>query len=119
MSSGQSLNDADRHPWLLLLSEKIKSWKINGGVVLACSALKESYRKILASNTSKQIIWVYLDGSFELIKTRLKQRSNHFMPAELLQSQFDTLEIPKYAIQVDILLPIDELVSSIISKLQQ
>ena len=119
MASGQPLNDSDRHPWLLLLSEKLKSWETNGGAILACSALKEGYRKILASKTSKQIIWVYLDGSFEIIKIRLKQRSNHFMPAELLQSQFDTLEIPEYAIQVDISLPIDELVSSIISKLQQ
>ena len=101
MQSGQPLTDDDRTQWLKALAESIKQWLEAGeSVVLACSALKESYRRVLM--TDSRVSLVYLKGSFELIKSRLAARSNHFMNPDLLASQFDTLEEPSNAIIVDI-----------------
>ncbi|MEP2651151.1 MAG: gluconokinase, partial [Paraglaciecola sp.] len=58
MQSGTPLNDKDRQPWLASLAKHIASWEIDGGAVLACSALKESYRKILASSANTQVNWI-------------------------------------------------------------
>ncbi|TDI72147.1 MAG: gluconokinase, partial [Bacteroidetes bacterium] len=98
MKSGTPLTDPDRYPWLQLLSEKIERWNTEGSAVLACSALKEEYRTILSSRT--KMIWVYLVVGFETIYDRMKNR-DHYMKPEMLQSQFDTLEIPDYGIHVD------------------
>ncbi|WP_010523344.1 gluconokinase [Aquimarina agarivorans] len=101
MKGGNALNDTDRLPWLQLLAKKLKTWGEKDGAVLACSALKESYRNILSEQTD-QIHWVYLKGSIETIKDRIQNRKGHFMDAELLQSQFDALEPPMYGIHVDV-----------------
>ena len=94
MNRGIPLNDADRKPWLQALQSTIENWLITGkNTVLACSALKSSYRQILHSD-HPQVKLIYLKGSFELILERLKHRQNHFMKENLLQSQFDTLEEP-------------------------
>lgn len=69
-------------------------------MILACSALKESYRAILEENNP--IKWVFLIGSFDQIRERLESRSGHYMPASLLSSQFNDLEPPKKALQVAI-----------------
>lgn len=100
MSQGLPLTDKDRIPWLEGLSRHIKEWALTGGTVLACSALTESYRRMLGS--PDQINWVLLDGSKELIEERLRLRKGHFMPASLLDSQFEMLEIPDYGITVSI-----------------
>ncbi|QDU72553.1 gluconokinase [Mucisphaera calidilacus] len=94
MAAGQPLNDHDRQPWLETLAHNIQSWASapEGGAVLACSALKRAYRDTLRSTPA--VRFVLLVGSFELILSRMQQRSDHFMPATLLQSQFDTLETP-------------------------
>ena len=89
MSAGEPLNDDDRYPWL----EKVGEWLAghrDGGVV-ACSALKRKYRDQLHAHCPK-VEFLYLRGSAELIGHRLAARSSHFMPAALLQSQFDALE---------------------------
>jgi carbohydrate kinase (thermoresistant glucokinase family) len=117
MKHGIPLNDEDRMPWLTLLANNIQTWDVQGGAVLSCSALKESYRKLLASK-SKQVNWVYLKGSFKLIQSRLEQREGHYMKSGLLQSQFDTLEEPNYGIHIDIENPTEQIVSEIISKLK-
>ena len=83
------------------LAKKLPQWELKGGAVLACSALKESYREILMSETNN-IKWVYLNGSFEIITERLSKRTNHFMKMDLLKSQFDTLEPPTYGLHIDI-----------------
>ncbi len=111
------LRDEDRMPWLSLLADKIEEWDKHGGAVLSCSALKESYRKLLASK-SNGITWVFLKGSFELIKKRLEQREGHYMKSDLLQSQFDTLEEPEYGIHISIEDTTEHIISSIISKLK-
>ncbi|QWX85702.1 gluconokinase [Cellulophaga sp. HaHaR_3_176] len=93
MASGKSLNDEDRHDWLLKLNEIGIAHK-DKGVIIVCSSLKRKYRDLLTKEISNHS-FIYLEGSFELIYKRLNSRDNHFMPVELLQSQFDTLEAPE------------------------
>jgi carbohydrate kinase (thermoresistant glucokinase family) len=69
--------------------------------VLTCSALKRAYRRQIVG-TLKQVHFVYLRGSFDLIQSRLAARQGHFMPSDLLASQFDTLEEPEHAVTVDV-----------------
>ncbi len=115
MKSGIPLTDLDRYPWLQLLSEKIEQWNTDGSAVLACSALKEEYRTILSGRT--KVKWVYLSANFETIYERMKKR-DHYMKPEMLQSQFDTLEIPDYGIHMDAAYSVEEIVVKIISTLE-
>ncbi|QIR41688.1 gluconokinase [Tolypothrix sp. PCC 7910] len=102
MRSGNPLTEADRTPWLQNLQTAIKNWlQENQNVVLACSALKDSYRQFLLVD-SNLIKIVYLKGSYELIQKRLQERQNHYMSATLLDSQFHTLEEPLDTIYMDI-----------------
>lgn len=117
MKNGQALNDTDRKPWLLLLSQKLKEWQQKGGAVLACSALKESYRQLLMSNNLDTIKWVYLKGTFEVISERIGKRENHFMKSDLLKSQFETLEIPEYGSHISITNKPSEIITTIIEGL--
>lgn len=98
MAAGTALTDADRWPWLALLNGKLKEQK---NAVLACSALKQSYRDALAKGLP-DCRFVHLRGSIELIRSRLAERKHRYMPASLLESQFATLELPREAIEVDI-----------------
>lgn len=100
MRKGIPLTDEDRIPWLDNLRENIQQWELEGGAVLACSALNEKYRKILKSGSNP--IWVLLDGSRELIQGRLDARTGHFMNPALLDSQFATLERPPYGFKIPI-----------------
>ncbi|WP_289031381.1 gluconokinase [uncultured Paraglaciecola sp.] len=102
MLNGSPLNDLDRQPWLESLAKHIASWEIDGGAVLACSALKETYRTILASQANSNITWVMLDGTRDLLIKRLDSRSGHFFDSTLLDSQLNTLELPDYGWLVDI-----------------
>ncbi|MGD8427771.1 MAG: gluconokinase [Balneolaceae bacterium] len=118
MKNGHPLNDDDRIPWLKILARKICEWN-NGGAVLACSALKKSYRDLLrAENPDDRICFIYLRGSFPLIAERLSGRPEHFMPDELLESQFKALEEPEGAIIVSIDQPPDEVVQQIVNHLK-
>ena len=117
MKKGIPLDDQDRLPWLNTLADQIQTWDSQGGAVLSCSALKESYRKLLASK-SKPINWVYLKGSFELIQSRLEKREGHYMKSGLLQSQFDALEEPKYGISISIDNSPETMISTILSNLK-
>lgn len=101
MENSQPLDDNDREPWLQNLAAELKKNE-DKGAVLACSALKEKYRTTLNSLISKPLQIIFLEGSFELIKNRMDQRAGHFMPSQLLQSQFDALESPKDAWTFDI-----------------
>lgn len=117
MAGGLPLNDKDRKVWLQKLNKIAIEHKPNG-TVIACSALKENYRSQLKPNLEKQMVFVYLKGTFEEIHTRLKERQDHYMPIELLKSQFETLEAPVDAIQVSIYHTPDEIVSEILDKTQ-
>ena len=94
MASGIPLTDEDRWPWLHAIAAWIDETRRAGrhGIV-TCSALKRSYRKILIDGRP-DVRLVYLKGDAELIGRRMAKRHGHFMPAALLQSQFDTLEEP-------------------------
>ena len=116
MRRGTPLTDQDRYPWLQLLSERMEQWDIEAGAVLACSALKETYRNILSARS--KVDWVYLSASFETIHQRMKKR-DHFMKPDMLQSQFDALEIPNYGIHVDASHSARETVSKIITQLKR
>ncbi len=116
MKSGQALNDEDRQPWLERLSELAQKETQNKGAVITCSALKEKYRIVLNQNIENQAQWVFLDGTFETILERVNKRPGHFMPPELLQSQFDTLERPKNAITFSILVPPNQIVDHILKQ---
>ena len=108
------LNDSDRAPWLAALHDLIESClRGNRPGLLACSALKESYRqKLVESNDGVQLI--YLKGSYDLIWTRMSMRKDHYMKPEMLQSQFETLEEPSDALAVDISLSVDEIVQVVL-----
>jgi gluconokinase len=102
MRRGVALDDADRAPWLSAIRRLISSMLAAGGNgVVACSALKQSYRDELMVDP-KLVKIVYLKGSKEIIAERLRSRSGHFMNSDLLQSQIDTLEEPRDAIVVDV-----------------
>ena len=116
MKSGIPLTDADRRPWLERLRRTIRETLKKGeSGVLACSALKQSYRRILLIDERVQL--VYLKGDHDLIQARLQQRSNHFMNPELLRSQFESLEEPTEGLRVDIRLSPAEIVQVIRSRL--
>ncbi len=117
MKQGIALIDEDRLPWLNTLSKKIEEWNNKGEAILSCSALKEKYRNILTGKT-KNIKWIFLSGNFKLIQNRIQKRSDHFMTVELLNSQFETLEIPKNIISVNIELTPNEIVKDIMSKIK-
>ncbi|XP_074876402.1 putative gluconokinase isoform X1 [Buteo buteo] len=110
MAEGKPLNDEDRMPWLCALHDILRREDAFGqDAILACSALKKMYRYVLlsgpfaiASNEPEEsgekealkILFVHLDGPTDIITGRLEKRRGHFMPPELLKSQFDTLEPP-------------------------
>lgn len=95
MHAGHPLEDADRWPWLDRVAQALNDRAAaEGGVVLACSALKRAYRDRLRDGTAGRVRFAFLDASFGEIERRLKKRTDHFMPKNLLQSQFDTLERP-------------------------
>ena len=116
MAAGIPLTDEDRAPWLQSIHDVMEGWRLqqkNG--IVASSALKEKYRRILL--TSPEIKIVYLRGSYELIYSRMQHRPGHYMKPEMLQSQFAALEEPADAIVIDIAAPAEEIVANIRQKL--
>jgi len=94
MSQGIALDDSDRWPWLRAIAEAIDAELAAGkSSIVACSALKRSYRDILIG-ARRDVALVYLRGTHALLYDRIKHRTGHFMPASLLESQFEALEEP-------------------------
>ncbi|MFN2601411.1 MAG: gluconokinase [Gemmatimonadaceae bacterium] len=94
MASGIPLTDDDRSDWLCALANRIRVAKDAGaGVVLACSALRRSYRDVLRS-AAPHVQFIFLKGSRSLIAKRIATRQDHFMPPSLIESQLTTLEEP-------------------------
>jgi gluconokinase len=116
MRRATPLTDVDRAPWLAAIHALILEFvEREQDLVVACSALKQRYRTQLAQGVA--ITWVYLKGSVELIGARLRRRSNHFMHADMLASQFDALEEPSDAFVVDVSAPPTAMVQSILDHL--
>ncbi len=110
MAAGHPLTDEDRWCWL----DSINAWtrgkeEAGDDSVVACSALKKAYRIRLAKDLPEgSVLFIWIDGSYELIASRLASRTGHFMPPSLLRSQFDTLEPPasdEPAVRIDAALP--------------
>ncbi|XP_005296866.2 probable gluconokinase isoform X1 [Trachemys scripta elegans] len=132
MAQGIPLNDQDRIPWLCKLHDILMREESAGqSVILACSALKKMYRRILVSggdavysksdqldSATGKVLFIHLDGSMELIASRLEKRRGHFMAPELLQSQFDTLEPPS-APENFITVSLEKSVSEIVSEIEK
>jgi|WetSurMetagenome_2_1015567.scaffolds.fasta_scaffold00092_23 gluconokinase len=102
MKNGMPLDDEDRRPWLTTLAEYISEWNRGAGAVLACSALKEGYRQILSRDGQENVLFIHMEGERSIIRSRMKERDDHFFPEELLESQFRDMEIPGNAITVKI-----------------
>lgn len=117
MKSGFALDDKDRWPWLERLSTEIAIWESNNGAILACSALKKSYREKLVSKCKENINWVLLHGSSSLLNQRIKARKEHFFDAKLLSSQLATLEFPVDGWIVDVEQSPAEIVNEILAQL--
>jgi len=114
MKAGIPLEDADRWPWLAHLNRVLKEEQ---HAVLACSALKQSYRERLAQGIASFAV-VYLHGTPALIRERLKTRSHRYMPATLLDSQFAALEPPAEAIAIDVAAALEASVAAIVARLR-
>jgi carbohydrate kinase (thermoresistant glucokinase family) len=113
MASGTPLGDEDRMPWLKKLNGQLKQKK---RAVLACSALKQSYRDLLLEGVAGSSL-VFLNGSKDLLQSRLDARQHRYMPASLLESQLAALEPPRHAIEVDVRESAEECVDSIAARL--
>ena len=117
MSRGIALTDEDRLPWLHAVRDLVQRYvDENRCAVIACSALKQSYRDLLIVDAAK-IKLVYLKGSQALITQRLAHRAGHFFDQRLLHSQFDTLEEPANAIVVDISETPEKIADTILARL--
>lgn len=118
MAAGIPLDDDDRIPWLLNLHDIIADHLAQGkSLLLACSALKQTYRDLLLDG-NPNTRFVHLKGDFGLIMSRMQERAGHYMKPEMLQSQFETLEEPADALTVDIAQNLDRITEEIITKLQ-
>lgn len=113
MSNGHPLNDDDRQGWLESLNSLAKK-HLDKGAIIACSALKQKYRTILLKDLESKGEFIYLEGQMDAIAERLANRKGHFMPKDLLQSQFETLEPPKEAITVSVLPSPEVIVANIL-----
>ena len=121
MHAGIPLTDEDRAPWLIAIADFIDQARLAGSrVVIACSALKRRYRAVIIGNRP-DVRLVYLKGDIELIARRMTMRHEHFMPASLLESQFEALEEPgadEHPIVASIAPRPREIVSQILADLQ-
>lgn len=122
MGRGQPLNDEDRAPWLERIRDAAFSLEQKSEVgIIVCSALRKKYRDLIREGNDN-VKFLFLHGSFELVLERMKQRKGHYMKTEMLQSQFDTLEIPQAdepdVIRIDIDGTFDEVVERCIHALK-
>ena len=115
MSQGIPLTDGDRLPWLQSIRDAMRQWQAQGkSAVVACSALKRTYRDLLGISTNaKGIKLVYLKGSYDLLLERLHSRKGHYMKEQMLTSQLADLEEPTGAITIGISKSPEQIVSAI------
>lgn len=120
MAQGVPLTDEDRFPWLQSIRNAMQQWLALGrNVVLACSALKRSYRELLGIGPNgKDVRLVYLKGSYDLLLERLHSRKGHYMKDQMLASQLADLEEPEDALTVDVSKSPGEIVSEIRKRLE-
>jgi len=116
MASGRALSDAQRQPWLHKVGECLASGT-GTGIVVACSALKRSYRDVLRQQ-APTLLTVFARGDLDLVDSRLSARKHEYMPRALLQTQFDDLEAPgldEPGLTVDITSTPEQIVDQVIT----
>jgi gluconokinase len=117
MKAGTPLQDEDRWPWLRAIRSHMESEQAAGrSGIIACSALKETYRDTLGRG-EPWVRFVHVNGSRDLIEGRMRAREGHFMPVSLLDSQFATLESPADAITLDISQSPEALVEEVLRRI--
>ena len=123
MHAGIPLTDEDRWPWLASLAHALREAADKSGMAIgACSALKREYRDYLLAQADEPILFVFLEGSQELIAERIAARHHEFMPASLLASQFATLEVPgadENALTEPVTLSIDDIADRVVAEIGQ
>ena len=119
MAAGIPLTDDDRRGWLGAIAQQLRDARARGeGLVVACSALKRRYRDVLRAGDAT-VQFIHLTGTRTLLAERLSHRTGHFMPAALLDSQLETLEVPdpdEGAWSIDIADPVDVIVSRLVAR---
>ena len=116
MASGIPLSDSDRAPWLAALHDQLSSTlKSNRHPILACSALKQKHRVQLLDNINGIEI-IYLNGSYDLIWSRMSTREGHYMRSEMLRSQFAALEDPENVFALDVSMTVKDMIDKIFAK---
>jgi len=115
MARGVGLTDEDRVPWLQSIHDAMVQWQAQGrNVVLACSALKRSYRELLGVHSNdRSVKLVYLKGNYDLLLERMRSRKGHYANEQLLASQLADLEEPTDAITIDAADSSEKIVSEI------
>ncbi|MEN5277093.1 gluconokinase [Brucella sp. TWI432] len=112
MVAGIPLQDDDRWPWLDLIAERLATGE--SGIIISCSSLKRSYRERLRKAAHGPLLFIFLDGSFEVLHEHMGHRTGHFMPLAMLESQLATLESPvgePMVFRADVVDPIEKIVS--------
>ncbi len=117
MAAGTPLTDADRAGWLADLARHIGQWEQATGAILACSALKESYRTTLQAGAQCPLTWVFLTGDPALLLQRMSARQGSYMKANMLDSQLQTLEMPTYGLHLNVADTPQQLVDKIVAYL--
>lgn len=117
MSHGIPLTDSDRIPWLEAMHRMLMGYQEGGfSAVLACSALKDSYRVMLGNGLP--VTWIYLKAPADVIRDRIEHRHGHYAKEDLLKSQFEALEEPADALIVDASRTPEEIVTDILKRIQ-
>lgn len=112
MVAGIPLQDEDRWPWLDQIGERLAA--AHDGIVVSCSSLKKSYRDRMRAASGGSLMFVFLDGSFDVLHQHMGQRTGHFMPVKMLESQLATLESPvaeALVFRADVADPIEKIVA--------
>ncbi len=121
MSAGVPLTDEDRWPWLDVIGQRISQSRAQGrSLIVSCSSLKRVYRDRLRAAGGEKLSFVFLEGPRDVLEARMRERSGHFMPASLLDTQFATLEVPTGepgVITIDLTVSLDAIVSQALSAL--
>ena len=113
------LTDEQRRPWLLRVRAIVDQAVLDrSGEVIACSALKALYRDMIAGGVSG-VRFVHLTGAPSLLRERIEHRAGHFAGAGLLESQLQALEPPRDALTIDVQLPVDAIVDTIVGDLHR
>lgn len=123
MRAGIPLTDEDRWPWLARFADALAATAhASGAAVGACSALRRAYRDFLTVHADAPILFIHLHGDRALITQRIARRAHHYMPASLLDSQFETLEVPgpdENALIVPVDLPVSAIIERILHAIRQ